>query len=84
MTIQILIAVALVLVAMYGAIKLVRVAARICIVVLCLGGCGFVAFNIVTGEWSDWQSIVVYSLVTGFTAALLSLPALPFTYAKKR
>ncbi len=84
MTTQLLIAILLMLIAMYAAIKLVRFAARICVTVLCLGGCGFVAFNVMTGEWADWQSIIVYSLTTGFAAALLALPALPFTYAKRR
>lgn len=84
MTTQLVTAILLMLVAMYVAIKLVRFAARICVAVLCLGGCGFVVFNVMTGEWTDWGSIVVYSLVTGFAAALLALPALPFTYARRR
>jgi hypothetical protein len=79
-----LIAVLVVVVSMYVAIRLVRFAATLCVTILALGGVGFAIYQVATGQWNDWLAIVFGSLVTGAAAALLSLPALPFTHYTKR
>lgn len=71
--------VALVLLAMYLGIRLVRFAASFCLALLLIGGCVFATVQIVSKQWGDWPSVVFYSVITGFTAALLSIPLLPFT-----
>lgn len=66
-------------VGMIVAFALVRLAANIVIVLIGLGACGLVLFKVTTGEWGDWGTVITGSLVTGLAAALLCLPALPFT-----
>jgi len=83
MIVESLIAAVIVLVAMVVAIRMVRIAANLVIILICGGGCGFAIFNIVGKYWVGWQQIIVYSAVTGVAAAMLSLPALPFSKFKK-
>ena len=76
---QSLASIILVLAAMYLGIRLVMVAARLCLVLLLVGGCVFAVAQIVSNQWGDWPAVISYSALTGFTAALLSIPLLPFT-----
>jgi hypothetical protein len=79
MVLEALVAVLVVLLTMLVAIRLVRVAANLLIILVCGGACGFAAFNILDGLWEGWSQIVVYSAATGAVAAMLCLPALPFS-----
>ena len=83
MLLEPLAAVILVLVTMILAIKLVRMAANLVIILVCGGGCGFAIFNVLNGYWKGWPQIIVYSAATGLAAAMLSLPALPFSKFRK-
>lgn len=83
MLVETLAGVVLVLVTMVLAIRLVRIAANLVIVVVCGGGCGFAIFNIVNQYWQGWPQIAVYSAATGLAAAMLSMPALPFSRFRK-
>lgn len=82
---QLLVACALVAVGMFLAFGLVRVAANLVIFAVMLFGFLVAGRNISHGTWSSWPEIVLGSLACGFVAALLSLPALPFSsfYKKK-
>ncbi|MFO7820618.1 MAG: hypothetical protein R6V56_00950 [Lentisphaeria bacterium] len=75
---------AVVFLAMYVAIRLIRFAASFCLAVLLVGACIFAVVQIVSGQWTDWPAILFYSAITGFTAALLALPLLPFTHFWKK
>lgn len=83
MIVECIVAVVLVLVAMVLMIRMVRWAANLVIILVCGGGCGFVVFNILEKQWVGWEQITVYSLATGVAAAMLTLPALPFSKFKK-
>ena len=84
MPLQCLAAAAIVLIVMYLALRFVRFAAAVCMILIYLVAIGFSVFSIVTGEWADWPTIVAYSILTGFLAALLSLPVLPFSNLGRR
>lgn len=73
------VAILLVLLAMYVGVRLVRFAATFCLALLLTAGCVFAIVQIATREWQDWPSVVFYSVITGFSTALLAIPLLPFT-----
>ena len=83
MIVECIVAVVLVLIGMLFMIRMVRWAANLVIILVCGGGCGFVVFNILEKQWRGWEQIVVYSLATGVAAAMLTLPALPFSKFKR-
>ncbi|MDT8391446.1 MAG: hypothetical protein RRC34_13160 [Lentisphaeria bacterium] len=83
MVVECMVSVVLVLAAMLLMIRMVRWAANVVIILVCGGGCGFVVFNILERQWRGWEQIIVYSLATGVAAAMLTLPALPFSKFKK-
>ncbi|MDX9978998.1 MAG: hypothetical protein RBU25_03020 [Lentisphaeria bacterium] len=82
---QILVACAIVAVGMLLAFTLVRLAANLVILAVMLFGFLVVIRNVTQGTWASWPEIILGSLLCGFVAALLSLPALPFSsfYKKK-
>jgi hypothetical protein len=82
---EILVACAIVAIGMLLAFALVRLAANLVILAVMLFGFVVVIRNISQGTWSTWPEIVLGSLLCGFVAALLSLPALPFSsFFKKK
>jgi len=72
-----------VLATMLVTIRLFRYAAHLFQALLCLGGCGYVAYNVLAGTWTRWETIAVQSIVTGVVVAVLSLPLLPFTKSRE-
>jgi len=82
---QQLVACAIVAVGMLLAFGLVRVAANLVILAVMIFAFLVAARNVAQGAWASWPEIVVGSLICGFVAALLSLPALPFSsFFKKK
>lgn len=75
----------LALVGMLVAFGLVRLAANVVVLVIAVATCGSVIYCILERVWSDWPTICISSLATGFAGALLCLPVLPFSsfYRKK-
>jgi hypothetical protein len=69
----------LVLVGMLVILGLARLAANLYIVVVALTAVGGAAAAILNGHWVGWGDVVSRSLGLGVVAALLSLPALPFS-----
>lgn len=69
----------LALLGMVVAFGMVRLAANLLIFLLGLGACAFVLYSVLSGEWSDWPTVCTGGFVTGLCAALLCLPALPFS-----
>ena len=70
---------ALVLVGMLVTLGLARLAANLFIVIVAVAavaGAGFATFN---GHWIGWEQVIPRSLGLGVVAALLCLPALPFS-----
>jgi hypothetical protein len=82
--VQYIVACAVVALGMLLAFGLVRIAANLVILAILLFGFGIVIRNIYQGAWIDWADILIGSLATGFVAALLSLPALPFSSFYKK
>ena len=74
----------LVAVGMMIAFGLVRIAANLLIGVIGLAAFGGVVYFVQTGAWVGWPDVALGSLGIGFGAALLSLPALPFSSFYKR
>lgn len=70
---------ALVLVGMLVILGLARLAANLYIVLVAIAAVGGAAAAILNGHWIGWSDIVSRSLAFGAVAALLSLPALPFS-----
>ena len=85
MAVEIGVALLLVLVAFILGIGLVRLAATLVICLVAAGACAFVIYQVGYGLWQGWREIIPGALATGFGAALLCLPALPFSsfYRKK-
>jgi len=81
---QALVACALVALGMMLAFGLVRLAANFVILVIMLCGFGVAVRNVLQQAWVGWPEIILGSLLCGFVAALLSLPALPFSSFYKR
>lgn len=79
-----IVACALVALGMMLAFGLVRLAANLVILIIMLGGFGVAVRNVVQQAWVGWPDIILGSLLCGFVAALLSLPALPFSSFYKR
>ncbi|MFW5803361.1 MAG: hypothetical protein ACOCWJ_05535 [Verrucomicrobiota bacterium] len=86
LTVQFCLAAALfTLVGMAVAFSLVRVAADLLIFFIALSACGLVIHMITSGEWHTWAIVSAGSFATGVGAALLCLPALPFSsFFRKR
>jgi hypothetical protein len=82
--VQCLVGAILVLLGMFMALGLVRVAANLFVALVALAAVGFVGHAIFTGDWLSWGQIVPRSLGIGVLAALASLPALPFSSFLKR
>lgn len=80
-----IVAALLTILGMAVAFSLVRVAADLLIFLIAVSACGFVLYSITSGEWHDWATVSAGGFVTGVGAALLCLPALPFSsYFRKR
>ncbi len=69
----------MVLVAMAVVLGLARLAANVYIVLVAIAAVGGAAAAILNGRWVGWSDLVSHSLAFGAVAALLSLPALPFS-----
>ena len=82
--IEYVVACAVVAVGMMLGFGLVRVAANFVILAIMLFGFVLAIRNIQQGAWVGWPDILLGSLAAGFIAALLSLPALPFSSFYKR
>lgn len=70
---------ALVLVGMLAALGLARLAANLFIVLVAAAAVLGAVYAILNGTWHGWPDLVSRSLGLGVVAALLSLPALPFS-----
>ncbi len=81
---QCLVGAVLVLVGMSLALGLVRLAANAFIVVVAVAAVFFTGHAILSGEWMAWGQIVPRSLGVGVLAALVCLPALPFSSFRRR
>ncbi|NOY82053.1 MAG: hypothetical protein GXP31_13740 [Kiritimatiellaeota bacterium] len=84
MWVQAIVGCLLVAVGMMISVGLVRLAANLVVVLIGVGACGFVLFQITSGEWTAWPDVLLRSLGCGVIAALLSLPALPFSRFRRR
>ncbi len=84
MLLQCIVGVILAIIGMFVAFGMVRWAANVLILVLCGGACTFVVYQIFHEQWTGWPDICVYALLSGGVAAILSLPALPFSSLQKR
>lgn len=84
-TVQCIVGCGLVALGMMMAFGLVRMAANLLIGAIGLTAFGAVIYCVLDGTWVGWPDVALGSLGTGFLAALLSLPALPFSsfYKKK-
>lgn len=69
----------LVIVGMVCAFGMVRLAANLLITAIGFLAFGAVIYCVLTGLWVGWVEVVLGGLGSGFAAALLSLPALPFS-----
>ncbi len=78
MLIHLLVAIAVVIVVMMIALSLVRLAAKLCLILIGLGALGFVTYQIHMEQWQAWPEIIVHAAATGAVAALLCVPLLPF------
>ena len=70
---------AAVLVGMFVALGLARLAANLVIIIIAIAACLYATYSISHGHWFGWFEIVFRSFATGGLAALLSLPVLPFS-----
>jgi hypothetical protein len=70
---------ALVLVGMLVILGLARLAANLFIALVAVSAVVGAAFAILNGHWVGWEQVIPRSLGLGVVAALLSLPALPFS-----
>ena len=70
---------ALVLVGMLVALGLVRLAANLFMVLVAAGAVVGAVYAVLNGYWSGWDQVIPRSLGLGVVAALLCLPALPFS-----
>jgi hypothetical protein len=70
---------ALVLVGMLVALGLARLAANLFIALVACAAVAGAVFAILNGYWVGWSGLVSRSLLLGVVAALLCLPALPFS-----
>lgn len=70
---------ALVLVGMLAALGLVRLAANVYMAIVAAGAVVGAVFAILNGYWVGWGQVIPRSLGLGVVAALLCLPALPFS-----
>ena len=84
MIVQCIVGVLLTIIGMLVAFGLVRWAANMLIFVIGLGICFFVVYHIFHGQWEGWLEVCVYAFLSGGIAAILSLPALPFSSFMKR
>jgi hypothetical protein len=76
---------ALVLVGMFVVLGLARLAANLYIVLVASVAVAGAVFAVLNGHWVGWEQVVPRSLGCGVVAALLSLPALPFSsFQRKR
>lgn len=76
---------ALVLVALFVVLGLARLAANLYILLVTLTAVVAAVAAILNGHWIGWTDIVSHSLGLGGLAAVLCLPALPFSsFQRKR
>ncbi len=76
----------LVIVGMFIAFGLTRLAANAVIAFIAILACAAVGFQIYEQQWTGWTNILLRSLISGGVAGLLCLPVLPFSsfFRKKR
>ena len=76
----------LVVVGLLVTLGLVRLAATLYMVLVAVGAVGGAVYVILNGQWIGWEQVIPRSLGLGLVAALLCLPALPFSsfYGKRK